>query len=248
MGSSHLSRDWAPENDLTSVGVAPEQTATFDPANIGNDADDGIFQDDSTGDGNSFGIDIEQSPPLNEGTEFDGLATTDANQVQAFDNSAEPVPQCAATDPANLSIGSIKDDQGPYQLSPLPSRFGHELVPREVSRATNDLLLGGDDSHAITSSRGSIDREEKAPPDGENLALGPARGPDPSNEEAAMAFLKSLEDEGLLQKLMERRGYLKANEPPPDTRQAAVPLSSSSGNNAICTKCPKVFRRKCELR
>jgi hypothetical protein len=231
-----------------------------------------VFQTDSADGGDPFSTEIELSfaSHVDSAVEpnFDEPTITNTNLPGGAD---EPLKETAgyghrdsevlaeraefdAKDP--MSIDSEVDDQTISQLYEPAMHSEHGIRPDGDMELTDhppplDVPPGpgtGPQEPVHGERSGSLDKLKSA--------IDITKEIDPSNVAEASAFIKRLEDKGLLQTLMEKHGYQKAKElsmePSPTAISSPSPASKPSPSRKMvkCTykNCGKSFPRKCELK
>lgn len=235
-----------------------------------------MFETDGADGGEPFRPDLELSFPSNDGSaiepNFDEQAVTDTDLPPDAD---EPLKETAGdalqdfkvpTEVAGfdaedvMSIDGEVDDQAPSQPYELSTHFERGTSLDGDMELTDDPPLLESGPSPRTRPQESIHGENARSPERPRSPIDTTEKIDPSNEAAAVAFIKRLEDKGLLQRLMEQHGYQKAKEPSVEPSRTAVPPPSQSsktsssgktpsgGKKVTCEACGKSFPRKCELK
>lgn len=129
---------------------------------------------------------------------------------------------------------------------------GLRTRPRRDTEGDTELTDGepllDNNGDSDTESQGSGNRGGPGPLGKPKSAIDAIEKLELTNEAMASAFIKNLEDKGLLEKLIHELGYEKTKEPLVEAKKPAAEQPSSSKNKVRCHECNKTFNRNCELK
>ncbi|KAK1754555.1 hypothetical protein QBC47DRAFT_220619 [Echria macrotheca] len=160
-------------------------------------------------------------PGTMDRTEFPADTDRDASEDGYFSDGAS---QAEDADEDNTAGDAFQDHQD--------SRATLESVSSAAFNATRPLVSGGKPATSELPSIKSLIRADL-------------------DETEASAFLESLEEHGILDKIISRFGYQKAKEEDQKTGEAQTDPAAPAGKvskDVLCNECGKSFKRHCELK